>query len=81
VQLVSVDRGYDDEISLLDLWLVLAKRRYLLLAIALAFMAAGITGAVMKPIVYGYSAVLQIGVKGTVAASSDEGSSFIDSPD
>jgi len=64
IQLVSMDAGYDDEISLLDLWLVLAKRRNLILAVVLAFLAAGVTGALLRPVVYDYSAVLQIGVQG-----------------
>jgi len=62
VQLVSVDSAYDDEISLIDLWLVLTKRRNIFLAIVLAFLAAGVTFALIKPAVYNYSAVLQIGV-------------------
>jgi len=78
VQLISVDSAYDDEISLVDLWLVLAKRRNILLAIVLAFLLAGISFAFIKPTVYNYSAVLQIGVM----AGDSEGaiSGFIEPP-
>jgi Chain length determinant protein len=79
VQLVGVNPGYDDEISLLDLWLVLVKRKSILLGIVLAFLAAGITFAMMKPVSYQYSAVLQIGLM----ASGDGDSAkliFIESP-
>ncbi len=80
IQLISVDQAYDDEISLLDLWMVLIKRRNLLLAIILVFLAAGITGAILKTKAYDYSAVLQIGVLGAVSGG-DKGAAFIDSPD
>ncbi len=79
VQLVSVDGGYDDEISLVDLWLVLVKRRNILLAIILAFLAAGVTFAVIKPVVYKYSAVLQIGLVSSIAADV-KGADYIETP-
>jgi len=79
VQLVSVDSGYDDEISLVDLWLVLSRRRNILLAIILAFLAAGISFALMKPILYQYSAVVQVGLKGS-QGTEEKGLSYIESP-
>ncbi len=80
IQLVSVEQAYDDEISLLDLWMVLTKRRNALLAIVLAFLVTGIIGAVLKAKAYDYSAVLQIGVLGAVSGG-EKGLAFIDSPD
>ncbi len=79
VQLVSVDSGYDDEISLVDLWLVLSKRRNILLAIILAFLAAGTTFALIKPVMYDYSAVLQIGSMAS-QGTEDDGPNYIESP-
>jgi len=79
IQLVSIDSGYDDEISLIDLWLVLVKRRNILLAIVLAFLAAGVTFALVKPVVYNYSAVLQIGLM-TGQDGENQTLGYIESP-
>jgi len=77
VQLVGGDSGYEDEINLFDLWFVLVKRRNLFLAIVLAFMVAGITFAVVKPVLHEYSAVLQVGV---MVAGGNKEPKFIESP-
>jgi len=77
VQLVGGDAGYEEEINLFDLWAVLVKRRNLFLAIVLAFMAAGITSALIKPVLHEYSAVLQVGV---MVAEGNKEPKFIESP-
>jgi len=79
VQLVSINSGYNDEISLVDLWMVLARRRNILLAIILAFGAAGISYSLIKPEVYNYTAVLQIGVMAPNSAE-DQALKYIESP-
>ena len=62
VQLVRVDTAYEDEINLIDLWLVLAKHRKLLILIVLAVMLLGVFQALSKPTLYSYSAALQVGL-------------------
>ncbi|RDH81200.1 MAG: hypothetical protein DIZ80_13915 [endosymbiont of Galathealinum brachiosum] len=77
VQLMNVDR--DDEINLLDLWLVLTKRRFMLFAIFLAFLIAGIAFSFIKPVAFEYTAVLQIG-KILVDNDGVKSLEFIESP-
>jgi len=58
---VMVDAGYEDEINLLDLWLVLSKHRYVILIVALACLILGGGYAMTRPVLYEYGAALQIG--------------------
>ncbi len=60
IQLVRVDPVYDD-ISLIDLWLVLTKHKKILMSIVFAAMLLGVFYAMSKPTLYNYSATLQIG--------------------
>jgi len=80
VQLINVDSGsaYDDEISLIDLWLVLSRRRNMLLAIVLAFLVSGVSFAMLKPVLYKYNAVLQVGLMSVEGADSKP--SYIEIP-
>ncbi len=51
----------DDEISLFEIWLILARKKKLILIICLLVTLAGSLYALTKPDVYGYSATLQLG--------------------
>ena len=51
----------DDEISLIDLWLVLARRKKLFIAVFLAIAILGLLIALMMPKQYGYVTSLEIG--------------------
>ncbi len=57
---VMVD-SHNDEINLLDLWLVLTKRRSLFLALVLLALLAGISFALIQPEKYNYSTAIEIG--------------------
>ena len=52
---------YDDEISLVELWLVLAKHRLVIVLSTLALGALGVAYALLTPAQYEYSTSLQIG--------------------
>jgi len=58
---VMLDSMQDDEISLLDLWLVLVKRRSLFLALVLLALLIGGAAALTLPAKYNYSTTLEIG--------------------
>jgi len=58
---VMVDSQCDDEISLIDLWLVLTKRRSLFLAIVLLVLLAGVSLALTMPEKFNYSTAIEIG--------------------
>jgi len=58
---VMVDSVHDDEISLLDLWLVLVKRRSLFLSLVLLALLIGVSAALTLPVKYNYSTTLEIG--------------------
>jgi len=51
----------DDEISLVDLWLVLWKHRKLVLAIIVLSLVVGLAVALLKPKEYRYAATVEIG--------------------
>jgi|GEM_PF-1372466 len=77
VMLESPMSSQDDEISLLDLWLVLVKRKKLLLSIVLLVLFLGVVFALMMPRQYNYSTAIEIG------AMSYDGSNrpvYIESP-
>ena len=65
VQLVRLEPMNNDgsEINLFDLWLVLAKRKNIILAAILVCIIAGIAYAVSKPVLYLYSASIEIGMR------------------
>lgn len=65
VMIESVSRDTDDEINLLDLWVVLVKRRYLFLVVSLIVLLAGIAFSYFNPVKYVYSTVIEIGVAET----------------
>ncbi|MGD8570753.1 MAG: Wzz/FepE/Etk N-terminal domain-containing protein [Gammaproteobacteria bacterium] len=52
---------YEDEISLIDLWLVLVKRKNLLFAVLAVFALAGLTMALVVPKQYNYTTSIEIG--------------------
>jgi len=58
---VMVDSVHDDEISLLDIWLVLVKRRSLFLSLVLLALLIGVSAALTLPVKYNYSTTLEIG--------------------
>ncbi|MDH5474028.1 MAG: Wzz/FepE/Etk N-terminal domain-containing protein [Gammaproteobacteria bacterium] len=53
----------NDEISLLDLWLVLIKRKNVFLGVLIVFVLSGLFFAVLKPDTYGFSTSIEIGTK------------------
>ena len=77
VQFVGADTAYNDEINLLDLWLVLVKHRNILLIIILAFVVSGVTFSLIKPVLYDYNAVLQVGAVVTPETGNEK---YIESP-
>lgn len=54
------DGYHGDEISLVDLWLVLARRKWLVIGIAVLCLAAGLAYAVMREPVYSYTTVIEL---------------------
>lgn len=53
----------DDEISLVDLWIAIARRKKLVLGVAGAVLLIGLAAALVMPKKYDYSAVIEIGGK------------------
>ena len=51
----------EDEISLVDLWLVLVRRRFILVATVLACILAGLLFALLRPPSYAFTTMIQIG--------------------
>lgn len=60
---VSGYKMADDEISLVDLWLVLARRKRLIAVVLLISVLAGLAYAFSKPAVYKYYTTMEIGSK------------------
>jgi len=56
-----LDTQNDDEISLIDLWLVLVKRRSLFLSLVLFALLAGISMVLVLPKAFNYSTAIEIG--------------------
>ena len=54
---------YEDEISLVDLWLVLAKRKKLILATIIVFSVLGVGAALLLPKNYAYRTTIEIGTR------------------
>lgn len=59
----SHQNGYEDEINLVDLWLVLMKRRTLIAVLAMLCLLAGIMFALLMPSKYHYSTSIEIGTR------------------
>ncbi len=62
VRYVMLDQSHEDEIDLLDIWLVIVKRRFLLLFVLLVCVLAGVFYALTAPLVYTWSTALEIGM-------------------
>ncbi|HEY9050428.1 MAG TPA: Wzz/FepE/Etk N-terminal domain-containing protein, partial [Gammaproteobacteria bacterium] len=56
------ESNHDDEINLIDLWLILVKRKQVLLYTVGLCVALGLLYVVIKPDVYRYFASIEIGV-------------------
>lgn len=52
--------GYDDEISLVDLWLILARRRWWLIGIAVAVLVVGTLYALAQPTKYRFQTTIEL---------------------
>jgi len=59
----SYQTGYEDEINLVDLWLVLMKRRSLIAMVAVLSLLAGTMFALFNPPKYHYSTSIEIGTR------------------
>jgi uncharacterized protein involved in exopolysaccharide biosynthesis len=57
------ESGFEDEINLVDLWLVLAKRRTLIATVAGLCVLAGLMLALLMPPTYQYSTSIEIGTR------------------
>ena len=57
-------RYEDDEISLVDLWLVLARHRFILISTVLACVLAGLLFAFVPPRTYAFKTTIEIGESG-----------------
>lgn len=76
----STDLGQEDEISLIDLWLILVKRRVLIAAIILCAVLLGIAWAWYKPANYQYTTTIEIG-KTVVTTNNGPESRLAEAPD
>ena len=54
----------EDEISLVDLWLVMVRRKWLIMGIAFLCLALGVASALMREPVYGFTTVVELGRMG-----------------
>ncbi len=61
VRYIMLEPEHEDEIDLLDIWLVIVKRRFLLLFVLLACFLVGVLYALTVPLVYTWSTALEIG--------------------
>ncbi|HHI93652.1 MAG TPA: hypothetical protein ENK04_09105 [Gammaproteobacteria bacterium] len=57
------ENGYEDEINLVDLWLVLVKHRTLMVAVVVLCVLAGIMFALLVPPKYQYSTSIELGTR------------------
>jgi len=57
------ENGYEDEINLIDLWLVLMKHRTLMAAVVALCILAGIMLALLVPAKYQYSTSIELGTR------------------
>ena len=63
VPLAYYESHQDDEINLLDLWLVLTKRKFLFLCVLIVCSLLGLSYALSQPNVYDFSTSIEIGSK------------------
>jgi len=63
LQYVVMDSRAEDEISLVDLWLVLVKRKNVFFFIFLISLVAGLLYAFFKPLTYEFSTSIEIGLR------------------
>lgn len=57
------ENGYEDEINLVDLWLVLMKHRTLIVAVVVLCVLAGVMLALLVPAKYQYSTSIELGAR------------------
>jgi len=57
------ENGYEDEINLVDLWLVLMKHRALIAAVVVVCVLAGVMFALLAPAKYQYSTSIELGAR------------------
>ena len=62
-QYVVMDNHAEDEISLVDLWLVLVKRKNVFFFIILISFLAGLLYAFLKPLAYEFSTSIEVGLR------------------
>ena len=62
VPVMLQNMGNDDEVSLIDLWLVLARRKWIIVLVMLLSVLLALFYAMSKPDVYRYFASIEIGV-------------------
>jgi len=65
LQYVMMERPAEDEISLIDLWLVLAKRKKVFFFIVLLSLVVGFLFVFSKPLVYEFSTSIEVGTQPT----------------
>lgn len=70
----------NDEIDLVDLWLIIYRRKWLLLAVVALFLLSGLVYSVIKPVIYTYSASLQVGALANLE-NNDHRFSAIEDPE
>ncbi|MCF8026323.1 MAG: hypothetical protein K9K82_12650 [Desulfobacteraceae bacterium] len=77
----AADDSYSesDEISLVDLWLVLARRKWVILGITVLCLALGLGYILMKPVEYEYTTGVKLSRAHTGAVAENAGMLFINS--
>ena len=65
LQYVMMERPAEDEISLIDLWLVLVKRKKIFFIIILLSLVVGFLFVSSKPLVYEFSTSIEVGTQPT----------------
>lgn len=58
------DSRYVDETSLIDVWLVLMRRKFIIAAMVLALLALGFIYVLLIPYSYAYTTIIEIGTNG-----------------
>jgi len=62
VRYIMLESNHEDEINLLDIWLIIVKRRFLLLFVLLLCFLAGVYVALTAPLMYTWSTAIEVGV-------------------
>jgi len=73
--------AYEDEVSLIDLWLILVKRKMVLIGVFVLVMLAALGYLLLAKPVYESSALVQIGQIGQVGSDGKVSSNYIEAPD